>query len=200
VLDVRVSESGASVWIDGSAFPVAGVVPAGRHNLQVTRAGYEPWTEALRLQPGERRKLEVVLVPTRGRRAELRARAESQRFWALAFAGTGAALGIAAAGIYVWNDGRHGDWQAERDALDAEAAKGPPFAPDLAARQRENDRLLGSIRDWDRIDLGVGIAGGALLTTGIVLLMTGDSPSRHSELAGLRPAPGGAVLTWASAW
>jgi hypothetical protein len=199
-LAVRVSERGASVHVDGRALPQGGAVPAGRHLVLVTRAGFEPWSRELKLETGEHRVLDVELRPNARYRAEQHSRASSQRFWALATAGTGAALGLTAIGIYIWNDGRHDDWRQERDALDAEANLGSPDPQDFAKRQRDNDALLESVQRWDGINLGVGIAGGALITTGAVLFLLGDDPGKYAEAATLVPAPGGGVLSWSTPW
>lgn len=199
-LSLRIDQPGATVRVDGRTFSQTGHLPAGRHVIEVTRAGFEPWSRELSLQAGEQQLIEVELRPNADVRTEQRARASTQRFWAYTLGGAGAALGLTALGLYLWNDGRHDEWSDEQDVLDAEAAQGPPFPQDYAARQRDNDDLLESVQRWDGITVGVGIAGGALLTTGVVLFVTGDDPGKYARAPAIVPAPGGGMLSWTSSW
>ena len=63
---VRVTNAGGEsrVRLDGAALPCDGWVPVGRHRLEITRVGYEPWSEAFSLRAGEDRAFTPILHET----------------------------------------------------------------------------------------------------------------------------------------
>jgi len=65
-LEVRSDPTGASVYIDGDYFgrtPLVASVEAGRHLVEVKKAGYRPYQVNVRLNPGERVRVFARLVP-----------------------------------------------------------------------------------------------------------------------------------------
>ena len=65
-LDVQSSPTGAQVYLDGAYLgltPLVASVPAGRHRLEVRKAGYAPYRASVRVAPGERVQVYARLVP-----------------------------------------------------------------------------------------------------------------------------------------
>ena len=68
---------------------------------------------------------------------------------------TGIGAGLAAGGVYWWNDGRYDRWQNEDRRL---AASMPGANPDVwIADQQSNDALLHSVQRTDTV--GIALAG-----------------------------------------
>jgi hypothetical protein len=191
---VRPTESDARVEVDGTAWHSPEPLPAGKHVVTVTRAGFVRWQRAVELRPGLTLELAATLVPEQEYRQAYESRARRQRIWALASAGGGVALGAAALGAYLWNDHRHGRWDDEEAALHrAYSASGAVDFDALDRRQAQNDDLLDSIHTVDAVAVALGVTGGALLATGAVLYFTGDDPNRYGVTAGA--GPGSARVT-----
>jgi hypothetical protein len=187
-LVVRPTEPGARVAVDGMAWRASEPLPAGKHRVTVTRAGFTRWQREVELRPALTLDLVATLVPEWEYRNAYEARARRQRLWALASAGGGVALGAAALGAYLWNDHRHGRWNDEEAALHhAYSATGPVDFDALDRRQADNDDLLDSIHTVDAVTVVLGVTGGALLATGAVLYFTGDDPNRYGFTAGAGP-------------
>jgi hypothetical protein len=91
----------------------------------------------------------------------------------------GAVLGVTTVLHYAWNQGRYADWSAEQAALAPERG-----APGYAARQAENNELAHSIERASAVTVSLAIASGALVATGIVLIVN-DAP-RAAEKTVLR--------------
>ncbi|MBN1610573.1 MAG: PEGA domain-containing protein [Polyangiaceae bacterium] len=193
-LMVRPTESGARVEVDGTAWHASAPLPAGKHRVTVTRAGFVRWQREVELTAGRTLDVVAMLVPEEEFRKAYESRARRQRMWAYASAGGGVAFGAAALGMYLWNDHRHGRWNDEEDALrHAYSASGPVDFDDLDRRQGENDELLDSIHTVDGVTVALGVTGGALLATGAVLYLIGDDPNRYGVAAGA--GPGSARVT-----
>jgi hypothetical protein len=187
-LVVHPSESGAHVEVDGTAWRASEALPAGKHAVTVTRAGFNRWRHEVELTAGLTLDLVATLVPEEEYRRAYEARARRQRIWALASAGGGVAFGAAALGTYLWNDHRHGRWKDEDDALRrAYSASGTVDFDDLDRRQADNDDLLDSTHTVDGVTVALGVTGGVLLATGAVLYFTGDDPNRYGVTAGAGP-------------
>ncbi|MBN1611486.1 MAG: PEGA domain-containing protein [Polyangiaceae bacterium] len=187
-LMVRPSESGARVEVDGTVWRPSEPLPSGPHWITVTRVGFERWQSEVELRPGITVDLVATLVPEAEYRSEYEARARRQRVWALAGAGGGVALGVAALGVYLWNDNRYDRWSDEHDALEgARSASGSVDFDALDRRRAENDDLLDAIHTVDAVTVAMGVTGGVLLATGAVLHLTGDDPNRYEVTAGAGP-------------
>jgi len=199
-VSVAVSEPDAKVFVNGMPVRNSTVLPVGPHRLEVSRAGYRSWTLDFALSPGETRNVKAELVPTPDRLRDYKSRAQTQRTLAWIAGGAGLALGAAAVGTYIWNDGRFSEWERENSALDGEWSKPPPYPPDLSSRQQENDDRLRSVEAWDKGVIGLGIAGGALLATGVVLFVTGDDPGRYDGLVVQSAGRDGACLRLNRSW
>jgi tetratricopeptide (TPR) repeat protein len=82
----------------------------------------------------------------------------------------GVVVGLAAGGVYWWNDRRYNDWRAEDQRL-AAAMPSPAAQDSWLADQRRNDSLLRSIQ---RVDTGdavlAGLSVAALLTSAVLAI------------------------------
>jgi tetratricopeptide (TPR) repeat protein len=82
----------------------------------------------------------------------------------------GIGMGLAAGGIYWWNDGRYDDWAAEDRRLGSAMA----IAPDVwLAEQRRNDDLLRSIQRADTVNFALaGVAIASVVASAVLLLLS----------------------------
>jgi hypothetical protein len=172
------------------------MLPRGKHQLSVSAEGFETWSEQVTLDPRSTLHVQPSLRPDR---VTLRAR-QSQRTLAYSLAGGGVALVGVAGAIYFWNDIRYDDWRNHQDDLDAEWALDPnQRSSTLVKRQADNDKDLESIQAFDRLVIGAGVAGTALIAGGVVLYLTGKDPgtSAHPVVAvGPRSSWAGWSWTW----
>jgi hypothetical protein len=94
-------------------------------------------------------------------------------------AGLGAGLGVAAFGHYLWNLGRYDDWKTAHQAL-----AGKEDAPGYAAAQTKNNELASSIEQASRVTVSLAVGSGALVATGVTLVVVGSngpSPSPRGK-------------------
>ena len=84
-LDVRSDPTGAQVYLDGDYLgrtPLVASVRAGRHRVEVRKAGYAPYRANVRVAPGERVQIYARLVPeVRTGRLEVRSQPEGARVY-----------------------------------------------------------------------------------------------------------------------
>ncbi len=198
-VDLDISESFAEVLIDGRPATARNIVPVGSHRIEVRRAGFESWRRQVDIKAGTNNRIAVELRPTLAYSEQHRADAQRQRMWAYVFGGSAIAIGIATVAIAVWNGNRYGDWELEQDQLDYGYGLGPPYSADLDPRQVDNNDLLNSVQRIDQLTVGLGIASGALLVTGIALFAASDNPDRYEGVL-VAPQHGGALLGWRAAW
>lgn len=182
-LNVDVDQRRAEVLVDGN--PIGGGrIPAGLHVVEVHRAGYQTWRSEIELSAGETRSLDVELeraddADTHRRRVYRRA--------SLASGSVGLAALATWTGLFIWNQGRRDDYEAEQRALRDEDAPNRDVRIAAQIELRENMENV-DLSGW--IVFGVGaVAMGAAL----VLLLGSRSPREEAEAA-LLPAPGGAML------
>jgi hypothetical protein len=198
-LELRVSEPGAETFVDGAAYATGSAIPSGLHHVQVKRSGFQAWARDVTVRAGGATGVDATLVPTPGYLYDYVSSAKSRRTWAYVLGLSGVAIGGAAVGVYAWNNGRYGTWTGERDALDLAYAQKPPYPPGLDQRQASNDELIQSIQSYDKVTVGLGITGGALLATGVALLVTGDDPAKYEKLV-VAPQSGGGGMGVGWTW
>lgn len=200
-LVIQVSEEAAIVEVDGQPLPPTGLVPVGRHRIEVRRSGFRTARFELVAPAGSTIRRDVRLLPTQQFAADYRAQARRQRLLALAVAGVGVATGGVGIALYVDNDNRFETWQAKQRELDRAWAKaaGTPGAAALELPQSANDELGRQVQTRDKLALGLGIAGGALVGVAAGLWIFGDNPERYGNLtwsAGREHA----AIDWAWTW
>lgn len=198
-LEVKTSEPGAGIFVDGAPFPSIGKAPAGKHGVEVRRTGFKNYQSEVVLKAGESKTLNALLIPEPDYLRDYRSSATFQRILAYAIGGTGIALGVASVVIFAWNDGRYGNWEEEKEKLDTLYSNKEPFPDDIDKRQSKNDDLLRSIQDWDAATIGTAIAGGTLLTAGVVLFLTGDDPDKYDDIM-VKIGKSNATIEWGTKW
>jgi hypothetical protein len=180
-LGVQASESGARVSVDDAPFIAASALPRGPHRVRVERSGFEPVTRIVDVEGGAERIVRVTLVPTEEYRAEYESRADTMRALAWVFTATGVAVAGATAGVYVWNEQRFVEWQAEENRLAELAGQRVP-PTDIDQLFAANDDRLSAIQLADKVTIGLGITAGASLVAGLVCWLAGDDPSRYEGI------------------
>jgi hypothetical protein len=200
-VSLTVNARDPQVVVDGQPWPADGRLPAGPHVMSVRKDGFAPVKVDFTLEAGQEKQLRIGLVSLQGDGSVYRPEegASAGRVLAYVFGIVGLAAGGTAFGLAIWNDGRSDEWETERDAIDQDRSAGALEA-DLTGRQTANDDLADSIETIDAVALGLGIGGGALVVTGIILfLATGDSEQDGQALY-LGPQPGGGYVGWATSW
>lgn len=171
---------GAELQVDGTPF-VQGRLPAGRHSVSVTGRGFRAETRLIRLAPGEHRDLMLAPVPDYPPPAPPTApRMGMLRTAAWAGAGVGLAALGAAAGLYLYDNGRRDAWDHRMSVFVTRSADPNEFrATELDALIAEENR----IRDRDSIALGSAVFGATTLLVSSALLLWSRSATPASVVA-----------------
>jgi hypothetical protein len=189
-LALDVSEENASIVVDGESFS-GGEIPIGRHRVEVSRDGFEPWSQEVEVTSGSPTQVRVDLAPTASFREQYRSRARRFRIAAYAIGGVSIAALAASVGLFVWNGSRYDEWEAENARIEAGEYTGE--AHNRAVR--ENNDLgdsIDSVRIVSWVLLGTGLA---TLGAAFGLFFGGPRPNRYRAVS-LAPGPGGFSLTW----
>jgi len=173
-------------------------LPPGLHSVAIRQYGFEPWVRLLRVDPGSVQHVVVLLTPTPAYVHDIEQRARARRNWSYVLGGAGAAIAGTALGLGLWNSGRYSDWKQRRTALE-QAYQGPVADAAAAAQleQRRNDvnSQLRSIHSVDIVTAMLGIAGGMLLGSSTLLLLTAVEPlHQHGQPTAWRHGPQGIEL------
>lgn len=184
-LALRISEPDAVVEVDGSPIGATGLLPFGRHRVEIRQQGFEVTRFEIVVPPGRTISREVRLVPTQQFSTDYGRRARRQRLLALAVGGTGVLAGAVGLAIYIDNDNRFDTWQTKQATLDRQWAEagGTPRASALEAPQAANDELGQKVVARDALALGFGIAGGVLTGLGGALWLLADDPQRYGSVS-----------------
>jgi hypothetical protein len=190
-IHLRVSEQDAKVLVDG--VPLTGpVLPAGRHHLEVVRAGFQGWTSDVDLAPRRATELSVQLQPEPEYAHELADRARARRTWAYVVGGTGVALGATAVALALRSSAEYDAWSHERDQI-AQA----PTAADYVAQLRRVQEKAMTVQRLDDWAIATGVVGGVLVASGAVLFLT-SGPTRSALAPSLSTNAVG--LSWNGSW
>lgn len=180
--EVVPSVAGAQVLVNGRLFR-GGFLPAGKHYLQVSRPGYEPYAAVVRLPAGSIRR-HVHLERQAWYAADLEAEAGSgfgtRETLSAALAAGGAGVGIAALVLWRVNHDRYENWERENDAL-----FGQPPPQGIEARLSANNERARSIDRLSTVAGGLGIAAGALTLSSLALLLLPWSDEVEPDRAAL---------------
>lgn len=185
-LNLEVSETSASTWLDGKQIANTARVPHGEHVLRVERAGFLPFERTVDVPRGSSASVRVELEPTPETRAAYVGRTTSQRTWGWVAVGGGAAIALGSAAFLLVNGKQESD--AESD-FDTEADKHEPGGECDAATGNQTDeckkRLDLALEDLEDVRgrekfgwIGLGV-GGAAAAFGAYLLLSNDDPERY---------------------
>ena len=153
----------ARVLVNGTLYS-GQPLPKGRHHVGVELWGYHPWQSTIIVEPGERRDVQVDLVPTR-KQVQAIERRQRRRTTSYVLLGSGLSAGVAATLLLVYNNQRAERWTDAQADIEADLLAGRDSGV-LQQRQQENDELADSIHNLDAAIVGIGVAGAALLTGG----------------------------------
>jgi TolB-like protein len=201
-----VSEEGADVSVDnalvGTTPLMALNLPAGPHDIRVSRKGFIDWVRTIQVRPREVQQVEVTLIPSARFVEEYETGARRTRRWAWIAAATFAAFeGTALAlRIYTWRTYDPIEQRYQDETYE-------PSHPDRLSyyQAHKDDMRTAEIMDNTALGLALGgvLAGGASL----YLFLTGDDPGRYRRFqAGsgsapsLRPSISLAPGAWALRW
>ncbi len=203
-LAIETSEDQAIVTADGEELgllkgPIQ--LPAGPHRIHVERGGFIPTERDVDVPAAGTQSVKIVFEPTPDTRAQYVSSATSRRTWSWVTIGLGAVLGAGGVVLGVVEGGQlngsNGD-QAKLNAINADSVRHGGGTCDPAKDQTQpfqgttlgdyctsransatsavnNDQTLQTV-GW--VTAGVG---GAVLVTGIVLLVTSDDPHKYDE-------------------
>lgn len=188
---LKCPHAGASVLLDGrtiakSSLDVVMPVDLGWHDVTFEVPGRSPETRQVRVQE------ELTMTSceaTGGGSASMVPR--RSRTLAYGIGAVGVAMLATTAGVYVWNDARHGSWSREDAVLREDVM-------DWETRRVANNALLDSIHRADLVTIVTASAGLAAVGTAAFLLMRPERRHTVAFVPDLRA--GGAVAMWRSQW
>ncbi len=186
-LSLDLLEPEATILIDGVRADRSNVLPPGLHAVEVRHYGFEPWVRQLRVDAGSTHRVDVTLKPTRAYLHDIEDRARQRRTWSYVLGATGVAIAGTALGVGVWNHGRYIDWKQHRTELEQDYQAPGVAAADLEQRRKDVNGELRSIHSVDTVTAVLGVAGGMLLGSGTLLLLTTKEPPRgHKQSQALQ--------------
>jgi tetratricopeptide (TPR) repeat protein len=183
----------ASVWIDGQLAGAGGFVGpvrvnAGSHDVALSPPGTTGLHQVIVLAPGQAFELvwpgisapepvqpaaalgaEHAGAPPAGRESAPSTSA-TLGYW---LGGIGLGLGAAALGHYFWNRARFDRWQSEQKQIEGGDLAGQEYFE----RQSENNQLAASIERASHWTVALSVAGGALFTSGVTLVVVSEGGS-----------------------
>lgn len=205
-LSLSISETDAVLSVDGKSkgpYTTPVKLARGPHRIRVERGGFEPLEREVAISAGRTTEVALQLDPTPETRANYVEHAKSVRTWGWVLTAGGALVGGGGVGYLVMNSKTKKDAQDTYDATVAQAnfdsvpksgrrcddksfVTGTQTLGDPALCQAEIDAAYVKLDDAKKKDLvgyvGAGV-GGALLVTGVVMLISGDSPSKYDRPA-----------------
>jgi hypothetical protein len=201
-LEIDFPETGAALLVDGTPANKSNVLPPGLHWVEIRHYGFLPWSGALRVDPGQVNRVNVVLTPTPDYLQDIEQRERRRRTWSYVLGATGVAVAGTALGIGLWNDGRYADWEQARTELDRDYQASGSSAPTAAELEPRRDDVNDRLRSIHAVDIAtamLGVAGGMLLGSGAWLFFTAEAPPRalrESAAVGRVPEELGVKLDW----
>jgi tetratricopeptide (TPR) repeat protein len=200
---------GVTLALDGKELgraPIAAPVRVmpGAHVVSATSADGSKLSRPVTLDAGDRLDLRIDppapataprVLPRAGEPIKPLARREPSRpspsalsTWGYVAGGLGIGLAATAVGHYLWNLGRYDRWRTTRSALNGQEAMA-----DYSERQAKNNELAASIDSASRVTVSLSLGAGALVGTGVtlVILDSGRSPSGSSKAASFALSYGG---------
>lgn len=188
-LRLAVSEEGATVRIDGTIVGVSPLPPlsiaGGAHTVAVEREGFILELRDVTVEQKKETTAQFQLRPSEEFKRDYRRKAMRIRGAAWASFAVAAASAAAATALFV-TGGMQGNALRNAAAAYNESDRRTPAAlADLERRQR----TLGTL---DALALSATALTAAAITTGLVLYLSGDAPSRYDLY--VAPSLGGAAL------
>jgi hypothetical protein len=202
-LALDASEPGADVTVDGDhkgAYRDPLRLPRGPHHLTVMAAGFLPVDRDVDLDPGQTNVIRVQLEPTPEKRAQVMSNARFHKTWGWIGVIGGAAIAGTGAALVAVGSSQQSDAKNQIDSLNDKSANQLPPCDQANAYAAEASQPKGQRDDYlcnkgfsdaqNKYDsakglitggyVGIGV-GGALLVTGVVLLLTGEDTDKYEH-------------------
>jgi len=210
-LAIESSEKQPILTVDGDEIGlVSGPVqlPAGPHRLRLESGGFIPAERDVDVPLGTSKTITIVFEPTPETRKTYVSAAESRRTWSWVTVGLGAAVAAGGVILAVLEQGQIPTAQnnlAYQKSINvrfsklacdpANALSDATLAQCLANLNSANNTLSNdqTLRTVGWVGAGVG---GAVIVTGVVLLLTGDDPHRYDAKPSERTLGGLSVTPW----
>jgi hypothetical protein len=216
-LAIAASEKQPILTVDGDEIGlVTGPVqlPAGPHRLRLESGGFIAAERDVDVPLGQTKTITIIFEPTPETRTAYVSAAESRRTWSWVTIGIGAAITAGGVILGVVEQGQIGPAQNNLNAINATMVRHSGLQCDPAQALSEmtingveadvycnneetnatntlnNDQTLRTV-GW----IGAGV-GGAVMITGFVLLLTGDSPHKYDAKPSERTLGGLGVVPW----
>jgi len=210
MLTLDLSEPDAVIFVDGKHVgPYKGTLklPPGAHTVRVERDGFYPLERQLTLDATAQNRHALRLEPTPETRAAHESSVSFHRTWGWISTLSGVAVATGGGVFLAVNAGAKKDRQADLDKY-YDASKNEVICdvasgddPQMCnARYQAAQDAYDDTKAKDAIGyVGLGV-GGALIVTGVVLLLTGEPAGKYDEPASgavsVGLSPGGASLAY----
>lgn len=177
-LDLKVSEEGATVRIDGSIVGTSPMPPlslaGGLHTLTVDREGFVRQSQDVNIKESVATSAEVVLLPSEEFKQKYLADARLMRGLAWGFTALGAvALGGGVA-LFVVDGMNSSKLQKDVQTFNAAAERTTAQRESLQSRQS-------SINTLDALSVASMVFGVVSVGVGVTLFVVGESPSKYDD-------------------
>ncbi len=176
LLQLTCNEEGADVYIDdllvGTTPLTRREVPGGYHSIKVKKDRFVVFGKDVMVEPEKTTSVKVVLIPSAGYIEKHESRASAYR--ALAWTMTALAVAVAGTttGLLIWNEGRLGDYEQDRQRYEDER-----IGDGYALNERAD-----SINTVDTVTWVVGGVGLVSLGTALYFWIVGDPPGKYDHL------------------
>jgi hypothetical protein len=202
-LALDASEPGADVTVDGEHKGVYREplrLPRGPHHLTVMAAGFIPVDRNVDLDPGQTNVVRVQLEPTPEKRAQVMSNARFHKTWGWIGVASGAVIAGGGVALVAIGSSQQSDATKTITGLNLKTTKNTPPCDHKSAYAAEDGQPAGQDGSYlcdtafsdaqNKYDsakglitggyVGIGV-GGALLVTGVVLLLTGEDSDRFDH-------------------
>jgi hypothetical protein len=203
-LSLKTSEDQAIVSADGEELGLVGgaiQLPAGPHRIHVERGGFIPVERDVDVPVGGTQSVDIVFEPTPDTRAAYVSGALGRRTLSIVTMVAGAVIGAGGAIFNLaYEDNHLKNDQATLDNVNASFVKGAMPTPNFCDMSQNDElpngmsRMTVCANQLDNAQTNVNNdktlqtagwvatgVGGAILVTGVVLLVTGDNPHKYDE-------------------
>lgn len=176
-LELICEEEGAEVYVDDLMIGTTPLgkrqLPGGYHAIKVKKDRFVVFGKDVMIQPEKTIRIEVALIPSPEFVEAYESRASTGRALAWTFTAIAVAAAGAATGLFVWNEGRLGDYEQDKTRYETELV-GDGYAL--------NDRA-DSINMIDSVTWAVGGLAVASLGTALYFWVAGDPPGKYDHLS-----------------
>ncbi len=191
-LALDVGRTGAELFVDQEhlgRYTAPLRLPKGPHRIRVEAAGFVPLERDITLESGRSNVLQAKLEPTPETRAAHDSNVSFHRTWGFIGIGAGALLAGGGGAFLAINASNKSDAREQVDAANQELATNTGhclltiLTSECQSYVDDKQAAYNSAKNKDVIGyVGIGV-GAAVLITGVVVLLTGESASEYAALS-----------------